>query len=120
MRSCAYCGTDISHMYKRRRYCTISCSKTHYWERRRDGLIDASPRRSQSWIAERQERLEQQGGLCAICQTEIMGLPHLDHDHETGKTRGVLCVKCNAGLGFFKDNPELLRAALAYLEGASV
>lgn len=64
--------------------------------------------------------LTQQGGGCAIC-----GLPcesgrelAIDHDHVTGKVRGLLCLSHNVALGHFKDNPEHLRAAAAYLEGA--
>lgn len=63
----------------------------------------------------------QQQGLCAVCQSELSALPqrhrHIDHDHTTGKVRGVLCHWCNLGLGKFKDNPALLRAAALYLEG---
>lgn len=64
---------------------------------------------------------EAQGGACAICSRalELEGprsdQPHLDHCHETGKVRGILCVKCNAGLGQFKDNPASLERAASYL-----
>src|ERR1017187_6553442 len=55
-----------------------------------------------------------QNGLCAICKTKpIAGV---DHDHETGKARGLLCVLGNFGLGQFKDNPALMRAAAVYIE----
>lgn len=55
-----------------------------------------------------------QNGLCAICQ-EPMEDPHVDHSHETGKVRGLLCARCNSGLGFFKDDPEALLRARLYL-----
>jgi len=41
--------------------------------------------------------------------------PQIDHDHETGKVRGILCVNCNLGLGSFKDNPKVLKNAINYL-----
>ncbi|MER0478849.1 endonuclease domain-containing protein [Streptomyces sp. Edi2] len=41
----------------------------------------------------------------------------VDHDHETGKVRGVLCFSCSAALGQFKDRPDVLRRAAEYLEG---
>lgn len=65
----------------------------------------------------------QQRGLCAICQqAETMTYRgtvkqlSVDHDHETGKVRGLLCAACNFALGKFKDDPTLLRSAADYLE----
>lgn len=55
-----------------------------------------------------------QGGLCAICQTEYQ-LLHVDHDHQTGMVRGLLCNGCNTGIGHLGDSPETLRAAADYL-----
>jgi len=63
---------------------------------------------------------EDQNGKCAICGTEKLGSPgkHLavDHDHATGKIRGLLCSRCNRTIGWFDDNPSLLRKAAQYLE----
>lgn len=61
--------------------------------------------------------LNEQEGLCKICRG-VLEKPHIDHCHTTGKVRGILCGHCNAGLGFFRDNPEFLRAAASYVEEA--
>lgn len=60
---------------------------------------------------------EKQNGLCAICarperERKVLSL---DHDHDTGEIRGLLCSNCNKGLGFFDDNAALVRAAHEYL-----
>jgi hypothetical protein len=64
--------------------------------------------------------LADQGGCCAVCgepgQTWAERNLHVDHDHNTGEVRGLLCGRCNVGLGFFKDNAELLNKALDYLK----
>lgn len=62
--------------------------------------------------------MKDQGGVCAICGTAPEGVknfPMVDHCHTSGKVRGLLCSNCNQGLGKFKDNPALLRAAIEYL-----
>ena len=60
--------------------------------------------------------LEQQSNCCAVCQREFDRTPHIDHDHETGRVRGLLCYPCNSGLGQFQDDTEVLKKAIAYLE----
>ena len=69
--------------------------------------------------------LADQGGACAVCNIPLdrlskTSVPHIDHDHATGKVRGVLCHHCNVLLGHAKDSPSLLRAAIAYLSQEAV
>jgi hypothetical protein len=58
--------------------------------------------------------LATQGGRCPICLTRPP--IHLDHDHQTGEVRGILCFGCNGGLGQFQDNTAWLSRAVIYLE----
>lgn len=60
---------------------------------------------------------------CAICGKDIYlfgskksNTAHVDHEHSTGKIRGLLCQECNTGLGKFRDNPLFLANAIKYLE----
>lgn len=60
-----------------------------------------------------------QKGFCLICgvhQSEVNNKFHLDHCHTTGKIRGLLCPTCNRLLGCAKDNTEILKNAIIYLE----
>ena len=66
--------------------------------------------------------LEKQNYKCKICgntDPDISGKIkhfHIDHDHKTGKVRGLLCDKCNRGLGMFNDDITLLQQAITYLK----
>lgn len=63
--------------------------------------------------------LESQGGTCAICRRPLnIDSPDMafDHDHDSGKFRGLLCLLCNRGLGVFWDSVEMLERAVQYLE----
>lgn len=66
------------------------------------------------------ELLFEQQGLCAICRgaPKANGVLYVDHCHDTGKVRGLLCNTCNAGLGQFRDSQDLLARALEYLSKA--
>lgn len=67
-------------------------------------------------------RLEEQGGVCLGCGAATAytgGRLVVDHDHTTGRVRGLLCTSCNRAVGFAQDNPAVLRALAAYLEAAT-
>jgi len=73
--------------------------------------------------------VQSQGGVCAICEgvndtrrkgthngKDIAKSLAVDHNHKTGKVRGLLCSSCNTSIGGFKDDPVLLKKAIHYLE----
>jgi Zn finger protein HypA/HybF involved in hydrogenase expression len=69
--------------------------------------------------------LKEQKHRCAICNKKETQIHHstekvtqlsVDHDHKTGAVRGLLCARCNKGLGHFNDEPALIATALEYLQ----
>lgn len=65
--------------------------------------------------------MSKQKGKCAICKCEFSEtdralIPCVDHDHQTGAVRGLLCFNCNTVLGKVKDSPQILKRAISYLE----
>lgn len=64
---------------------------------------------------------EAQGKCCAICKSDKSDSKNfvVDHSHQTGKIRGILCSYCNRALGMFRDSPELLSKAIKYLREES-
>lgn len=68
--------------------------------------------------------LEAQCGKCAICHAEHCGGRanrfHVDHDHATGKIRGLLCTRCNQMLGYGRDQAEILESAAGYLRSGGI
>ena len=74
------------------------------------------------------EMEKKQNHRCGICGLLLEETPinnrwkspnkhfHIDHDHKTGKIRGLLCISCNQGLGKFRHDPEILKKAINYLE----
>lgn len=91
-----------------------SYCKTHHLDRGRGKYYE----RNYGVTAQQvQDMIEAQAGLCLICLRELDGKAHVDHDHETGEVRGVLCFDCNGGLGQFRDDAYLLERAAKYLQG---
>ena len=97
---------------KRREHDTVS-RREWYW-RAIDGMEPFD-------VARYNELLFDQGGVCAICDGVNASGKFLavDHDHETGAVRGLLCSRCNSGLGLMKDDPERLLRAIQYIQAAS-
>lgn len=88
-------------------------SREKYLRMRRNGHL---VRKYGITADEYDERLARQGGGCKICGRSLERIRlAVDHDHKTGKVRGILCENCNRGLGMFKDSPELLQNAIQYL-----
>ncbi len=110
-RICRGCGRLHSRKLHSRLawFCSEACQKLHYRVKKFD---DFSP-------AEFIEMYEEQDGCCKICgRDDLLETLAIDHCHRNGKVRGLLCKKCNAGLGYFDDNIGKLKNAIDYLRAA--
>lgn len=108
---------------RRTKYCSAECKKAEMDRRWRERHSDYNRLYLYGVTPEQwQAAWDAQGGRCAICRRGLVPGKgtHADHDHVTGRFRGILDDDCNLGLGKFRDDPALLRAAAAYLEAALV
>lgn len=107
--------------------CNNKRSKKYYKdnpEKCKEAVKSSALKRKYGITKEDKERmLKNQGYKCAICGQEIFLFgsshkltAHVDHDHKTGKVRGLLCHGCNIGLGKFMDNTDYLLSAISYLK----
>jgi hypothetical protein len=119
---------EISERRRRRRQTDPQyCEKLRAGGRKRSRAQDPVSRRKHRLrcnyglsLEEYGAMLARQGGVCAICKRKPdEGKPLcVDHCHVTGEVRGLLCHKCNSVLAFGNDDPDILRAAIAYLQAA--
>ena len=121
----AYSDAERRKIYKRAHY---NANYNRYKESRLANK--ASPAKAKSYNikyhyglteAEYSDMLQAHDNKCAICNRRPTdagwsGWLVTDHNHATGRARGILCHSCNVGLGHFRDDPDLLRRAAAYLE----
>lgn len=97
-------------------------AKVADWRKRNPGRRSGEHRKHR-YLLNREDydrMVAEQHGLCAICKQPPSGKPpmgvlHVDHDHETGDVRELLCHKCNKALGGFRDDPTLVMTAAFYL-----
>lgn len=102
----AYCR-DHQNERTRRSRLKVHGGSRHYHLVQRYGI----------GASEVEAMIARQNGLCLICLRPLGDTPHVDHCHDTGAVRGVLCFNCNGGLGQFRDDKDLLLRAARYLDG---
>lgn len=137
MKTCSKCAGPVEPTYakygrvcKKCRFATAKKYRDRKPEKhraaaRRHAAKHPDARRVRAWRAQginmTTERfnamLAEQGGRCAICRSDDPRDQnwHVDHDHQFGHVRGLLCRPCNNALGCLLDSPALFRAALRYL-----
>lgn len=94
---------------------TYAAHKREYAQKNRDRYKDQELKRRYGISLEEYRELERkQNGLCAICGTKPKRL-FVDHNHKTGKVRGLLCGNCNFGIGYFYENINNLQKSITYL-----
>lgn len=114
------------------KYCCSSCKvdkeATEFYLKDRNGRRDTTCKACRI-IAQREKTLgvtqeqylsmyKKQQGRCGICENRLYSKRYkafaVDHNHETGRIRGLLCTNCNTGLGLFKDDPIRLQRAIEW------
>lgn len=118
-KSCKECSKPYVPIAPSHLYCCDNCADIGHqrnWLRKNYKMT----------LEEYQVLFEKQNGKCAICGSEGFAITRnqrqlvvIDHCHDTGKVRGLLCHNCNRALGLFKDKISNLENAIRYLEGAT-
>lgn len=115
MQVCSLCGVKkpISEFYKNRGKPRKDCKVCH-----EKSKMKYRVGRYGITVSEFYSLIEQQNNKCAICEEtfEKTRTRHIDHCHTSGKVRGMLCHGCNTAIGLMKESPEILKAALKYLQ----
>lgn len=113
-KNCKTCRSVFTPTNPCQLYCSSACKGKNAYYKRNYGIDDATL----------DQMKKDQDYKCYLCHSEgfLIGKNNhneklaVDHDHETGKVRKLLCHNCNRALGLFKDNPEIMRKAASYVE----
>ena len=128
--TCSYCDAEFQRNTHNQKYCSKECysemHKMHSLARYyndpdyKEKLIGGQREKRYGVSTDKYiEMLEAQNYRCAICgrhQEELDRRMSVDHDHDTGSIRELLCNSCNVGIGHLQDDPALIRKAIEYLE----
>lgn len=119
-KACHNAQTNARHVAARTADPTYHTKRSSVWRHANPDKVRISHlRRVYGITAERYHAmLAEQRNACALCGVTFTKTPLVDHDHTTGRIRGLLCAGCNNILGLARDSAERLRAAADYLEGA--
>ena len=127
-RLCVVCGNAYTPLGGTSKYCSQECRKKAHESRIERYYIEDPDWFHKSRLKntygvsfdEFKAMYKAQKGKCAICGSSEPGPRRrhfcIDHNHKTGKVRGLLCIKCNSAIGLFQDSIKLLKKAIAYLE----
>ena len=115
---CKNCDAEYSKQYYRDNKVKVS-DHNKEWRRKRKGYLTAYDRQRKYGLSveEYDQLFQQQKGCCAICgrsQLELKRNLHVDHNHRTGEVRGLLCFRCNAGVGYL-DDKKWLEKSVKYI-----
>lgn len=134
---CRWCGESFSPPSGGDFYCQVNCKLAAKRESHRKAVAEQRRKKPEQYrrskanwdllqygltLAQYEEFAASNGNVCAICGSEKNGGHSVtrklvvDHSHETGEVRGLLCANCNSGIGLLQDDPEVLRKAIQYLE----
>lgn len=118
-RSCASLDAKLYHQNNRER--VLERERNRYHSDKNHSRDKHLRKRFKITLEQFNKLLEQQHGVCAICGgPPVMGQSlHVDHDHQTGQVRGLLCGRCNTGIGLLGDTEAGISKALEYFRKAS-
>ena len=132
---CKSCETTIIARRKTKQFCDPCLLKrqneqqskvdARYYQKNREKAIMTSQETNMKkkygigW-KEYERMLDEQNGVCKICSkpetSKNIKRLSIDHNHTTGKVRGLLCRKCNSAIGYFNDNITYLQKAIEYVK----
>lgn len=117
-KTCEFCCEPFTSVTKHGRWCD-TCVPKHSQLGDEARLWGGYAKKFGLTKVQYEALLQAQGNSCAVCKKSFESMPrhqiHLDHCHDSGRVRGILCLYCNRGIGCFFNDPSALKGAIDYL-----